>query len=196
MAELLQLRTLGTLSLRGPDGHELESVLAQTKRVGLLVYLAVAAPRGFHRRDKLVALFWPELDQEHARAALRRALSFLRAALGKASLNAPGAEDVALTPTFHWCDAVAFEELLTAGRLEEALELYRGDFLDGFHVAGHAEFERWQAGQRAGLRQQAARAAWTLAERATAAGNAVQAAQGASGSRVLPGRRSWGSQTD
>src|SRR3989475_9375393 len=35
-----------------------------------------------HRRDSLVALFWPELDQEHARTALRQALRVLRAALG------------------------------------------------------------------------------------------------------------------
>jgi len=41
-------------------------VLAQPKRVALLAYLAAATPRRLHRRDSLLALFWPELDQEHA----------------------------------------------------------------------------------------------------------------------------------
>src|SRR3989442_1335006 len=64
---------LGGLNLLGVGGHELKSVLAQPKRVALLAYLAAATPKRLHRRDSLVALFWPELDQEHARAALRQA---------------------------------------------------------------------------------------------------------------------------
>jgi DNA-binding SARP family transcriptional activator len=79
---MIQFHTLGRLDLRGPDGVELRSVLQQPKRLGLLAYLAVASPRRFHRRDTLLGLFWPELDQEHARAALRRALYFLRAEHG------------------------------------------------------------------------------------------------------------------
>ncbi|HVD33509.1 MAG TPA: hypothetical protein VNC19_08030, partial [Gemmatimonadales bacterium] len=66
---MIQFHTLGRLDLRGPDGVELRSVLQQPKRLGLLAYLAVATPRRFHRRDTLLGLFWPELDQEHARAA-------------------------------------------------------------------------------------------------------------------------------
>jgi len=71
---LVELRILGGLNLLGAGGRELSSVLAQPKRVALLAYLAAATPRRLHRRDSLLALFWPELDQEHARAALRQAL--------------------------------------------------------------------------------------------------------------------------
>ena len=67
-------RALGTLALQDPNHEALESVLAQPKRVALLVYLTIARPRGFHRRDTLLALLWPEQDEQHARWALNQAL--------------------------------------------------------------------------------------------------------------------------
>jgi DNA-binding SARP family transcriptional activator len=91
---MIQFHTLGLLDLRGPDGRELRSVLQQPKRVGLLAYLAIASPRRFHRRDSLLALLWPELDQEHARAALRRSLYFLRAELGAEVVAGRGDDEV------------------------------------------------------------------------------------------------------
>src|SRR2546427_8673502 len=71
---MIELRMLGRLSLTGADGREVRGLLGQPRRLALLAYLAAASPQGFHRRDTLLALFWPELDQEHARAALRQAL--------------------------------------------------------------------------------------------------------------------------
>ncbi len=41
------------------------------------------------------------------------------------------------------CDAAAFEQALDRGELEEAVGLYSGPLLDGFHVRGADEFERW-----------------------------------------------------
>jgi serine/threonine-protein kinase len=67
---MIEFRLLGSLDLTGPEGT-LRSVLAQPKRVALLAYLAVATPNGFHCRDKLLGLFWPESDQERGRGALR-----------------------------------------------------------------------------------------------------------------------------
>ena len=40
------------------------------KATALLAYLAVTDR--FHTRDALAALLWPEMDDSHARAALRR----------------------------------------------------------------------------------------------------------------------------
>src|SRR2546425_2770560 len=79
---MIELRTLGAVDLRDGDGREVRTVVAQPKRLALLVYLAVARPRGFHRRDTLLALFWPELDQERGRAALRKAAHVVRQGLG------------------------------------------------------------------------------------------------------------------
>ena len=41
-------------------------MLRQPRRLALLVYLALAHPKGLHQRDKLLALFWPEMDTTRA----------------------------------------------------------------------------------------------------------------------------------
>src|SRR2546430_1883929 len=133
---VVEFRILGALNLLGPGGRELTPVLAQPKRVALLAYLAAATPRRLHRRDSLVALFWPELDQEHARAALRQALHGLRHALGEGVFVSRGDEDIGLDQDQIRCDVVEFERAAEAGRLADALDLYRGDLLEGFFIRG------------------------------------------------------------
>src|SRR5215212_10529857 len=108
---MIELRTLGVLDLRGGDGQEFRAVLQQPKRLALLVYLAVASrTRRFHRRDALLALFWPELDTDHARAALRRSLYFLRRSLGDDVVEGRGDEEVGVAEERLWCDAAAFAD--------------------------------------------------------------------------------------
>src|SRR3989442_3385360 len=106
---MIELRTLGAVDLRDRDGRELRAVLAQPKRLALLVYLAVARPRGFHRRDTLLALFWPELDQERGRAALRKAAHVVRQGLGPGAVVRRRDEEVRLAAGAGACDAVAFQ---------------------------------------------------------------------------------------
>jgi TolB-like protein/DNA-binding SARP family transcriptional activator/Flp pilus assembly protein TadD len=150
MTSILRLRTLGTLDLRAPDGSELRSVLAQPRRVALLAYLALATPRGPHRRDLLLALFWPDQDEAHARNALSQAVFFLRSALGADAVVSRTADEVGLDLNSVWCDAIAFDEAVDARRFMDAVELYRGDLLAGFHVAGAApEFAEWLDATRA-----------------------------------------------
>src|SRR5947208_192334 len=138
---VVEFRILGALNLLGAGGRELSSVLAQPKRIALLAYLAAATPRRLHRRDSLLALFWPELDQEHARAALRQALHGLRHALGDGVLVTRGDEDIGLDAERIRCDVVEFERAAVVGRLADALDLYRGDLLEGFFIRGAPEFE-------------------------------------------------------
>jgi serine/threonine-protein kinase len=173
---VLQFRILGGLNLLGPRGRELRAVLAQPKRVAVLAYLAAASPRGFHRRDSLLALFWPQLDNEHARAALRQALHGLRRMLGDAVIVRRGDEEVGLDERQVWCDAVAFDEAVEAGRCEAALQLYRGDLLEGFFISGAPAFERWLEEERIRRRRAAARGALQLAESSRVAGEVGLAA--------------------
>src|SRR2546427_569799 len=79
---MIEFRMFGTLQLTDAAGHEVKSLITRPRRLALLAYLAASSGRELHRRDTLLALFWPELDQEHARAALRQALHVLRTALG------------------------------------------------------------------------------------------------------------------
>jgi DNA-binding SARP family transcriptional activator/tetratricopeptide (TPR) repeat protein len=178
---MIRLHTLGVLDLRAEDGKELRAVLQQPKRLGLLAYLAVATPRRFHRRDSLLALFWPELDQEHARAALRRALYFLRSELGTDILAGRGDEEVGVAETDFWCDATALDQALAAGDAAGALALYRGVLLDGLYVAGAStELQDWLDRERLRLRDRAGAAAAALAaaaEREGRLGDAVTAAR-------------------
>ena len=141
---MLHLQTLGSLDLRDATGEPLDAVLRQPKRLALLAYLAVSSPRRFHRRDTLLALFWPEFDEEHARASLRRALYFLRSALGAETVAGRGDDEVGVPEAALWCDATAMEQLAAEGDDEAALALYRGPLLDGLYVAGASvEFQDW-----------------------------------------------------
>jgi eukaryotic-like serine/threonine-protein kinase len=172
---MIELRTLGAVELRGCDPQSADALVSQPKRLGLLAYLAIATPRGLHRRDSLLALFWPESDQTHARGALRNALSFLRHQLGEDVIVTRG-DEVGLDPATFWCDVTAFLACADAHTAEEALALYRGDLLDGFHVADAPDFDGWLEAERSHLRGRAAEAAWALAANAERAGNWVSAA--------------------
>ena len=166
---MIQLRTLGGLQLRDGRGRDLCAQL-QPKRLALLVYLA-HPPRRFHRRDSLLALFWPELDSAGARNSLRQALFSLRQTLSKGVLAGRGYEEVAVTDLLA-SDVVAFESALEAGEMERALDLYRGPFLEGFHAQNVArEFEDWLETERVRLRQRAVRAALALVECEESRGN-------------------------
>jgi serine/threonine-protein kinase len=172
--DMVELRVLGTLRLSAPDRQDVWRLTHQARRAALLVYLAAATPRGAHRRDKLHAVFWPELDQDRARGALNQAVYVLRAALGEEAIVPRGNGALALTDVV-WCDSVAFEAALDAGKVAEALAFYRGDLLDGFFISGAPEFERWLDGERDRLRRRASEAAWALAETRAAEGDAIEA---------------------
>lgn len=175
---MIRLDVLGRLALHGADGGEIRSVLAQPKRLALLVYLAVEADRGFHRRDHLFGLFWPELSQAHARQALRQALYVLRNALGDDVITSRGADEIGIAANVVQCDACAFQQLVRERRLEDALALYHGDFLAGFYVAGASgELEQWIDGRRDALRALATEAAWKLAASAASNGESREAAR-------------------
>jgi len=176
---VVELRVLGALRVAASDGRAVEPLVHQAKRAALLAYLAAATPRGLHRRDRLLALFWPELDQARARAALNQAVYVLRAILGDDALVPHRDGAVGLTDVV-WCDAAAFEVALDAGRPAAAMALYRGDLLDGFFISDAPEFERWLDGERARLRQRACEGAWALAEAKAAEGDVLEAERWAS----------------
>ena len=77
---MLRLLTLGGLSLCD-DGTPVTGAASQRSRLALLAVLATAGPAGV-TRDKLLALLWPESDDERARHALKQAVYALRRDLG------------------------------------------------------------------------------------------------------------------
>ena len=156
-----QLLTLGRVRLIGSGA---ETGAAQPKRLALLAYLALAAGRGAPTRETLLALFWPELGADEGRRALRQGLHYLRRVLGEDVFVSEG-DEVGVREGALGCDAVDFERMIDAGRPAQALALYRGHFLEGFHVDDvAAEYEDWVDRTRARLRRKAAAAAWAAAE--------------------------------
>jgi DNA-binding SARP family transcriptional activator len=172
----IRLHLLGSVDLIRPDGVSLATVLAQPKRLALLARLA-HTPGTFQRRDILLNLFWSDFEQERARAALRRALYFLRQALGETVIVARGDEELAANAAAIWCDAAEFRAAMADRRYADAAELYRGDLLPGFFIPDASEFERWLDETRLQLRREAAKAATELSNRAEAAGDLDEAAR-------------------
>ncbi|HUO52602.1 MAG TPA: BTAD domain-containing putative transcriptional regulator, partial [Gemmatimonadaceae bacterium] len=170
---MIEFRTLGRVDVRDPSRAEAREILSQPKRLALLAYIAMHPGV---RRDTLVALFWPELDQEHARGALRQALRQLRRALGEAGAELLTEEHLEIPASLLRCDAAEFARACDEGRAADVLALYGGDFLEGIHVEGSPAFEDWLDATRARLRQCAARAAWSAHEVALAVGDAGRAA--------------------
>lgn len=158
---MFRLDVLGSPDFSDADGRSIGSVLSQPKRLGVLVYLLLC--EGYCRRETLLPLFWPELDEEHARAALRQTLYLLRRSLGTELLVGRGDDEISVAPGSVWCDAVEFRRAVADGRREEAIALYRGDLLPGFYLTDLLEFERWLEHQRTDLREAAAGAADALA---------------------------------
>src|SRR5256885_10551470 len=106
---MIRFLALGTPDLRGEEASELRAVLTQPRLLARLTYLAVARPRGFHRRDSLVALFWPEVGHDQARNALRQVVHRLRRALGEDVLAGPRADDLAVDLGRLWRDVAPFD---------------------------------------------------------------------------------------
>ncbi|HJQ18826.1 MAG TPA: BTAD domain-containing putative transcriptional regulator [Gemmatimonadaceae bacterium] len=159
----IELYLLGGIELRGVDRATGDRLLAQAKLSALLAFLSLA-PAGLpQRRDRIVGLLWPELDQAHARTALRKALHAVRATLGADVVRTRGDEEVALAFPPMWCDAVELASAADSGKMLRATELYRGELMPGFHLADCVEFERWLEDERTLARERAGAAAWGLA---------------------------------
>jgi DNA-binding SARP family transcriptional activator/predicted ATPase len=121
----------------------------------LLAYLAVENEQP-HRREKLAGLLWPDWTEGSARANLRRALANLRQVIGDHEATPPYLHISRQAVQFNtgsdaWVDVAAFTNLSQAQapspemieQLEQAVELCRGDFLEGFSIGDSAAFEEW-----------------------------------------------------
>ena len=131
----------------------------------MLAYLATARPRGYQSRDALLALFWPDADGETARNRLRQALFQLRKSLGDDAFLTRADHEIAINGEVVQCDAASFDQAFDESRFEDALALYRGEFLAGFFVDDSPEAERWIEEERARRNRNAVEAALKLAER-------------------------------
>lgn len=160
-----RLQTLGALQLSDGDTTLLPR---RRKELALLSFVARAAPEPVSRA-RLASLFWSERGDARARQSLRQALTDLRRALPQA-LDV-SATDIRLSPGALAVDASEFERAVEERRLDEAVDLWRGEFLADADGLGTGDYREWVAGQRAGLRAALASACDALVDRAQRAGN-------------------------
>ena len=160
---MLRFKTLGQVYLER-DGTRVAGAAAQPRRLALLAIIAAAGSRGVSR-DRLIGLLWVDTDEEKARKGLNQALYALRHEIGSDDAIC-GTRDLVLAPEFVKSDVAEFHAAFTTGDLERAVGIYEGQFLDGFHLPGAAEFERWLEGERSGLARDHATALERLARRA------------------------------
>ena len=149
---LLDIRLLGPPEIR-VGGERLS--FRSAKALALLAYLAVAGE--MKPRESLAALFWPESKGSRARANLRNTLNYLRDGLPRT----PGGESPHLIierdrlgfdfASAYALDTAAVSRAMETRRLDplqQAVNVYRGDFLEGFSVAGAPAFDDWTRFQR------------------------------------------------
>lgn len=138
-----QLRMFGGWDLSGPDGASTNAVQPHSKAGALLAVLGTRPPDERVSREELVGLLWPESPERRARNSLRVTLSNLREILPGGALGEKGRERLWLDPSVVESDVREFAEALAEDRPDDALDVYRGPFLEHVHLTGAGAFNRW-----------------------------------------------------
>lgn len=169
-----ELHLLGGAALLRADGQLVSGAAAQPRRLAVLAVLADAWPAPV-TRDRLVGLIWPDQDEQGARRLLTQALYALKRELG--DFTRGSGRDIALDPDALAVDLVAFRRAIAAGDPHRAAALYRGAVLEGVHVRGAVEFERWVETLRDSTRRQFQAAVEEIARECAADGEWRDAAR-------------------
>lgn len=191
------MKTLNLAFLGGFDvrlAGTLITAFASDKDRALLAYLAVESEKPLWR-ENLAGLFWPETSEKQARHSLSQALYSLKTLL-KDETNWTPLDLTPKTVQFHldehgWVDVHQINQLVLGckrhqpepqpvcpaclGRQEQAIDLYRGEFLAGLVLPDCEAFEDWLRLQRTGLCQKIIRAEGWLAQAFKALGSPDQA---------------------
>ena len=171
---MVRLRVLGGFALDERSGAPAPALPKRRAQAALAV-LAVCGDLGC-TRERLLALLWPESDEASARHGLRDVLHAIRRALGPEAVPASGSH-LRLDSAVVSSDARSFTEALGSGRPADAVGVYGGPLLDGFHVDDAPEFERWLDGERTRLAREYGEALKQLATAAERAGDWGEAAE-------------------
>ena len=155
MEGILRLRLLGPVQVER-DGEPVGGFESR-KALALLGYLALQGQPV--PREHLVDLLWGDKTEARGRANLSWVLNRISTLLpGCLQADRHTVQFQGAAP--YWLDIVAFGELEAQGEatsLAAAVELYRGEFLEGLYLHGCAEFEIWLVGERERWRQRVAR---------------------------------------
>jgi serine/threonine-protein kinase len=134
------LRSLGGLEVER-DARSLDGAAARPRPLALLALIASGRERGMSR-EQLLAYLWPERDTEHARNCLKQTVFGLRRDVHD-ELFVVRLGFLRLNPAVITTDVLQFEAAWARGAHHAAVALYRGPFLEGFHLSNVQEFDQW-----------------------------------------------------
>jgi len=161
----IRLTTLGTLAI----GEGAEASRKSRRALALLALAAACGADGIERAAVL-ALLWPDSDNDRAANSFRQLLHAIRRDLGDGALVYEGGS-LRLNPAIFSVDRWELEHAIAERDANRIASLYRGPFLGSFYVSGLAEFERWAERQRDQLRQLVLSTLRDLASRSAIDGN-------------------------
>jgi len=168
-----RLRLLGSPALEQRSGR-VSGRATRGRPLALLALLGSGGNRGL-TRDKLTGLLWPDQPDATARHSLADTVYHLRKALGESAIRSEG-ELIRLAPAVVSADVPEFDAAIARDDPGTAIELYRGPFLDGFHLPGAPrEFETWVDRERARLGLDYEKALEAVAETAESEADLVRA---------------------
>jgi len=168
----LRINVLGGLNVER-EGLPVAGAAGQPRRVAILALLARADDRGV-TRARLMSLLWPDVEEDRARRSLTQAIYALRHDLGDEEAI-QGIQDLRLDFDRVSTDVRDLTLARSRDALEDAAAAYRGPFLDGFHVQGADEFDRWAETERRVLEAEYMSVLEQLALRAESRGDTVAA---------------------
>jgi Tol biopolymer transport system component/DNA-binding SARP family transcriptional activator len=174
MTRPLRLNTLGQFFVER-EGRRLAGAAAQPRRLALLALLAHAGQQGI-ARDRILALLWPDADEERARKGLYQAVYALRQEFGDEDALV-GSRDLRLDADLVEIDVQRFRAAFARNDLGAAVAAYGGPFLDGFLLPSAPEFDRWAEETRMVLAREYAGALERLARAAAGKGDHVAAVE-------------------
>jgi DNA-binding SARP family transcriptional activator/ABC-type phosphate/phosphonate transport system substrate-binding protein/membrane-associated phospholipid phosphatase len=128
------------------DDEETPALAKQPRRAALLAYLALERDVP---RERVMALLWPEADNERGRHSLNQAIYFLRRIISADWVELRG--DRLIVAPWVTTDAQQFEHAVSTGDHADALQLYHGSLLGGASLAATAEFDMWADARRAAI---------------------------------------------
>ncbi len=177
-----------TLQFLGPFQAQIDQKsingFESTKVRALLAYLTIEQEQP-HSRDFLAGLLWPETTDQAARKNLRQALSNLRKVIADREVDQPYLTISRATVQFnsqsdYKLDVNEFRSLIhsvdnhhhrrlescryCAESLPQAVDLYRGEFLQGFFLDDSIPYQDWMTLKRERFHRQVVHALTVLTE--------------------------------
>lgn len=159
--DILKFYLLGSFKVHFA-GVDITETLRTRKERAILAYLVMESQR-IHPRETIAEFFWPDRPDTQARMNLRQALLGIRKVLSGQEATNPflqiSEDTVRFNAAISWRDVAVFNDHLQAthnhdhphlhtcpeclAHLEQAVEVYRGDFLEDLLLSDVAAFQEW-----------------------------------------------------